>query len=115
MVDGEDALPYICEIPQANLNNLIDESVERNHEYGLLIKDPKKVPRAPVFVLQPKDTIFDLARREVINYISVTCLGECCCWIFVRLYNCPKLYQLNTCLNFSFTPSLHCNQCYNYI
>lgn len=85
MVDGEEALLYICEIPQANLNNLIDESVERDHEYGLIIEDPTKVPHAPVFTLQPKDTIFDLARREVINYISVTCLGECGWWLY-RLF-----------------------------
>lgn len=77
MGDGEEALLYICEIPQVNLNNLIDESMERNHEYGLIIQDPTKVPQSPVFTLQPKDQIFDLARREVINYISVTCLGEC--------------------------------------
>lgn len=86
MVDGEGTLLYICEIPQANLNNLIDESVERNHEYGLIIKDPTKVPHAPIFTLQPKDTIFDLARREVINYISVTCLGECCCILYMLVY-----------------------------
>ncbi|XP_050730835.1 contactin-like isoform X1 [Eriocheir sinensis] len=76
MGDGEEALLYICEIPQANINNLIDESVERSHEYGLIIQDPKKVPQSPVFTLQPKDKIFDLARREVVNYISVTCLAK---------------------------------------
>ena len=75
MVDGEEALLYVCEIPQADINNIIDESVERDHEYGMVIQDPTKVPQSPVFVLQPKDTIFDLARREVINYISITCLG----------------------------------------
>lgn len=76
MVDGEDSLPYICEIPQANLNMLIDESVERDHEYGIIVKDPTKIPRAPVITKQPEDTIFDLARREVIDYISVMCLGK---------------------------------------
>ncbi|XP_045114342.1 contactin-like [Portunus trituberculatus] len=76
MVDGEEALLYVCEIPQANINNIIDESVERDHEYGLVIEDPTKVPQGPVFDLQPVDKIFDLARREVINYISVTCLAK---------------------------------------
>lgn len=75
MVDGEDSLLYICEIPQANIKLLIDESVERDHEYGLVIKDPTKIPRAPVIVKQPVNTMFDLMRREVINYVSVMCLG----------------------------------------
>ncbi|KAG0716945.1 Contactin [Chionoecetes opilio] len=76
MVEGEEALLYICEIPQSNANNLIDESSERSHEYGLVIDDPAKVPHAPEFTLQPEDAIFDLARREVVNYISVTCLAK---------------------------------------
>lgn len=76
MVDGEESLLYICEIPQANLNQLIDESVERDHEYGLVVKDPTKIPRSPVFVRQPENTMFDLMRREVINYLSIMCLAE---------------------------------------
>lgn len=78
MVDGEDSLLYICEIPQANLNMLIDESVERDHEYGIIVKDPTKIPRAPVITKQPEDTIFDLARRSVVNHTSIMCLGR---WI----------------------------------
>lgn len=76
MVDGEDPLLYVCEIPQANLNNLYDESIERSHEYGLIISDPEKVPRGPAIIKQPRNTMFDLARREVINYVSVMCLAE---------------------------------------
>ncbi|XP_042239978.1 contactin-like isoform X2 [Homarus americanus] len=76
MVDGDDPLLYMCEIPQRNLNLLIDESVERDHEYGIIVKDPKKIPRAPVIVKQPVNTMFDLVRREVINYVSMMCLAE---------------------------------------
>lgn len=75
MVDGQDTLLYICEVPQTNLNMLIDESVERNHEYGIIVHDPRKIPKGPKIVTQPKDRMFDLARREVINYVSVMCLG----------------------------------------
>lgn len=93
MVDGEEANLYICEIPQANLNNLIDESVERNHEYGLVIQDPTKIPRSPVFTLQPEDIIFDLARREVINYISVTCLGGLMQTVYIFVVSTRHLYN----------------------
>lgn len=78
MVDGQDTLLYICEVPQANLNMLIDESVERSHEYGIIVRDPRKVPKGPKIITQPKDRMFDLARREVINYVSVMCLGMYC-------------------------------------
>ena len=86
MVDGEEALLYICEIPQANINNIIDESVERDHEYGLVIEDPTRVPQGPVFTLQPVEKIFDMARREVVNYISVTCLGELMVAVYASLW-----------------------------
>ncbi|XP_027207013.1 contactin [Penaeus vannamei] len=76
MVDGQDTLLYICEVPQANLNMLIDESVERSHEYGIIVRDPRKVPKGPKIITQPKDRMFDLARREVINYVSVMCLAD---------------------------------------
>ncbi|KAK8720533.1 hypothetical protein OTU49_013266, partial [Cherax quadricarinatus] len=76
MVDGEEPLLYICEIPQGNIDMLIDESVERDHEYGFLVKDPTKIPRAPIIVTQPKNTMFDLVRREVINYVSVMCIAD---------------------------------------
>ncbi|XP_045597115.1 contactin [Procambarus clarkii] len=76
MVDGEEPLLYICEIPQANIDMLIDESTERDHEYGFLVKDPTKIPRAPIIVKQPTNAMFDLVRREVINYVSVMCIAD---------------------------------------
>ncbi|KAK4306056.1 hypothetical protein Pmani_022099 [Petrolisthes manimaculis] len=76
MVSGEDLLPYICEVPRDRLAMLVDEDTERNHEYGLVLKDPTKIPRGPIMIHQPEDTIFDLVRRQVINYLSVMCLAE---------------------------------------
>ncbi|KAK7072713.1 Contactin-3, partial [Halocaridina rubra] len=76
MVEGEDLLLYICEIPQSHLSLLIDESIERDHEYGLIVTDPTQIPRGPAIIKQPTDTMFDLARREVINYVSMMCLAE---------------------------------------
>lgn len=82
METGEDLLQYICEVPLANIGQLMDEDEERDHEYGVIVKDPTKVPRAPKIIKQPKDGIFDLVRRSVVNYITLSCLGSylnmCC-------------------------------------
>lgn len=76
MVEGEDPLLYICEIPQANLNMLIDESVERGHDYGVVIDDPAKIPRGPAIIRQPENAMYDISRNKVIKYVSIMCLAE---------------------------------------
>ncbi|XP_076057553.1 contactin isoform X2 [Oratosquilla oratoria] len=76
MVSGEDKLLYICEIAKTSLEKLIDEDQERDHEYGIIVSDPEKVDMGPVFTKQPEDAIFDLVRRVVINFISMTCLAR---------------------------------------
>lgn len=77
---------YICEVPRDRLAMLVDEDTERSHEYGLVLKDPAKIPHGPVMIHQPDDTIFDLVRRQVINYVSIMCLG--------KQFSCIKVHKV---------------------
>ncbi|KAF2368731.1 Fibronectin type III [Trinorchestia longiramus] len=75
-VEGDEALQYICEIPLKLVQRLKENLVERTSEFGVYVSDPRKVPHAPVFTQQPKDAMFDLVKRDIINYVSITCLAE---------------------------------------
>ena len=75
METGEDMLQYICEILISQLSKLMDEEEERDHEYGVMVKEPNKIPRAPKIIKQPEDGIFDLVRRNDVNFVTLACLG----------------------------------------
>ncbi|KAA0195696.1 hypothetical protein HAZT_HAZT002034 [Hyalella azteca] len=74
-VDGEEELQYICEVPLNMVGWLQETLVERTSEFGVIVIDPKKVPHSPVFIKQPKSAMFDLVKRDLINYVSITCLA----------------------------------------
>lgn len=76
MVRGDDLLQYICEIPVAMLDRLEEQLIVRTPEFGIEVSDPRKIPRAPEFVKQPTDAMFDLVKRDLINFVSMMCLGE---------------------------------------
>ena len=64
-------LLYICEIPLSQVP-YIDKSMEdRDFDYGLDIEDPKKIPRGPYFIQEPKNTVFDLSRNILRSYASL--------------------------------------------
>nr|CAG4651561.1 EOG090X0064 [Triops cancriformis] len=69
-VDGRDPLLYICEVPytQASLLNVQD----RTHAYGMPNMDPDKLPRGPHFVLQPQPAVFDLTKRQLVDFVTLT-------------------------------------------
>lgn len=73
---GDELHQYICEIPLSQVKMLKENLVVRTSEFGVDVRDPKRIPRAPVFIKQPESAMFDLVKRDLINYVSVTCLGE---------------------------------------
>uniref|UniRef100_A0A2P2HWX5 Contactin-like n=1 Tax=Hirondellea gigas TaxID=1518452 RepID=A0A2P2HWX5_9CRUS len=78
MVRGNEELQYICEIAVNMLDRLEEQLIERTLGFGVQVIDPKHIPRAPHFISQPKDAMFDLIKRGIAghDYVSVTCLAE---------------------------------------
>lgn len=72
-VTGDEELLYICEIPISKVHYLVAD--DRTYEYGLEVKDPKKVPHGPYFIKQPVDIIFELSKTEHYNYVTLSCLA----------------------------------------
>ncbi|XP_022915290.2 contactin isoform X1 [Onthophagus taurus] len=72
-VRGDEPLKFICEANLFSLQRLLGDN--RTYTYGIEIKDPKKIPRGPFFIQQPKDVIFDVSRRQVLNQIVLSCLA----------------------------------------
>ena len=76
MMRGDEELLYICEVPVDMIDILQDQYVVRTPEFGINVDDPEKIPRSPQFVKQPEDAMFDLVKRDSINFVSMTCLGK---------------------------------------
>ena len=49
---------------------------ERTHEYGEPIGDPRYYPMGPFFIRQPNNTVFNQARRKIINDVSIRCIAQ---------------------------------------
>lgn len=70
-VTGSELLLYICETPMQKLRYLLND--DRSYTYGMDIENPDKIPRGPFFIKQPRDVVFDLSKRSILNDISVSC------------------------------------------
>ncbi|KAG1669618.1 Contactin [Nymphon striatum] len=73
-LDGFEKLPYVCEIPKEKLDQIIVE--ERGPDYGIIVDDEKLIPRAPKFVKEPVDAIFDTSSRNQVNFIKLRCVAD---------------------------------------
>lgn len=77
MVDGRTPQEFICEVRSNRLSTvLLDSEEDRDYEYGIWVQDPKYLPRGPKIIHQPESAMFDLLKRDVIDHVSITCLGE---------------------------------------
>ncbi|XP_023243533.1 contactin-like [Centruroides sculpturatus] len=68
----QEELPYICEIPLEDLDNII--LMERDISYGVLVTDEEKVPRGPYFIEEPKSVIFAQSDRD--NVATLRCVAK---------------------------------------
>lgn len=70
--DGDQTLPYICEIPKAQIYQIV--RVTRGYDYGQAEIDPSNLMMGPKFTLQPVSTVYDL--QSTVTSMSFTCLAE---------------------------------------
>lgn len=81
-IEGIEPSEFVCEIRSNRLTDFTLDSYEvRDYEYGVIVTDPKYLPRGPKFIHQPDPAMFDLLKMDVINHVSITCLG----WYFFLL------------------------------
>lgn len=72
-VRGDEPLLYICEANIASLQRLVTD--DRTYEYGIEVDNPEKIPRGPYFINQPQDYTFDLTKRKIVDYATLSCLA----------------------------------------
>lgn len=69
-VSGQEAHQYICEVPLAQVPYIQVDN--RDFEYGFDVIDPKKIPRGPFFIKEPKNEVFDISRgSRILIYIII--------------------------------------------
>lgn len=73
-VNGVQEHPYICEIAKSMLHLIIIN--ERGLDYGLIIKDKRKLPRGPKIIKEPQPAIFDTSVRTETNDITLRCVAD---------------------------------------
>jgi len=69
-VTGQEIHQFICEIPLSEVPYQIADN--RDFEYGVEVQDPKKIPRGPYFIKEPKSEVFDISRGTPISYVTLT-------------------------------------------
>lgn len=70
---GDEETPYVCKVRKDMLNLVVRE--ERGYEYGLIIKDKDQVPKAPYFIKEPEDAVFDMSARNDVSIVQLRCLA----------------------------------------
>lgn len=73
-VDGNENNAFICKLNKEDL--AFANAVERNIDYGIIVRDPQKIPRGPKFIQEPKDVIFDVSGRSQLNYATLKCVAD---------------------------------------
>ncbi|CAG0881139.1 unnamed protein product [Darwinula stevensoni] len=73
-VTGREREHFICEVHKAELRfvNLNDRTLD----YGVLVSDPRYIPRGPRFVTEPMPQVFDLTMKTINNNVAITCLAD---------------------------------------
>uniref|UniRef100_T1IMV2 Contactin n=1 Tax=Strigamia maritima TaxID=126957 RepID=T1IMV2_STRMM len=73
-VFGSEELPFVCEIHKEMLHLIIIN--ERGLDYGMMVRDKRKIPRAPKITQEPITTIFDTSGRTESNDASIRCVAD---------------------------------------
>ncbi|GAB6020063.1 hypothetical protein CHUAL_002802 [Chamberlinius hualienensis] len=73
-VPGMQDSAYICEVKRDRLTLSILE--ERGYDYGLIVKDKEQLPRAPYFIREPVDVVYDISSRNDILEVSLSCEAD---------------------------------------
>lgn len=48
---------------------------DRGFDYGVEVTDVEKLERGPYFTRQPSPVVFDLTRRNLVNFVTLGCLA----------------------------------------
>lgn len=69
-VAGHEPHQYICEVPLSQVPYIQVDN--RDFEYGFDVIDPKKIPRGPHFIKEPKSEVFDISRGVPQSFVTLT-------------------------------------------
>ncbi|XP_014677884.1 PREDICTED: contactin-like [Priapulus caudatus] len=73
--DRADAIyqrPFICEIRKVDLDEM--DIVYRGYDYGVVVRDPERIPHGPRFIEQPDNIIYDTESVE--KFVTLVCAAD---------------------------------------